>query len=76
MCDITKKAQKGHVKGHSLGFLPFIFTNLGHFGTLHQLKSDTFFEFLAKKKAFHFFKRAPGAGTARNKRLKQAWSTI
>ena len=40
------------------------------FRTLHPPKRDTFFEFLAKKKAFHFSKRAPGAGTARNKRLK------
>ena len=30
-CGITQKGQKSPVKGHSCGFLPLIFSNLGHF---------------------------------------------
>ena len=29
-CGITQKRQKSPVKGHNCGFLPLIFSNLGH----------------------------------------------
>ena len=70
VCGITKKGQESLVKGHSFGFLPFIFANLGHLECYIPSKWYVFLEVLVEKKAFRFSKRALRVSTACNKWLK------
>ena len=70
VCGITKKGQESLVKGHSFGFLPLIFANLGHLERYTPSKWYVFLEVLVEKKAFCFSKRALCASTACNKWLK------
>ena len=44
-CGITKKGQESPVKGHSFGFAPLIFANLGHLECYTPLNGMYFWRF-------------------------------